>query len=144
MPKAGQVCLPVKYTAISGFFHLYMVYSIQRAGFTESAGVLFILTKSRMHCKGDFIRALSRREDGFNYLAMERCADVAVIAMEKYALDRGLGRPYPHGGWEAPDGAVYKDTPWDIPLVMRGNVRFMPMEAGGLTDYFDGSPIRIF
>ncbi len=87
--------------------------------------------------KGDFIRALSRREEGYNYLAMERCADVAVIAMEKYALDRGLGRPYPQGGWEAPDGTVYKDTPWDIPLVMRGNVRFMPMEAGGLTDYFE-------
>ena len=88
--------------------------------------------------KGDFIRGLSRQEPDYNYLAMERCADVAVIAMEKYAADRRLGRPYPQGGWEAPDGTVYKDTPWDIPLDMRGNVRFMPMEAGGLTDYFEG------
>lgn len=87
--------------------------------------------------KGDFIRGLSRREDGYNYLAMERCADVAVIAMEKYALDRNLGKPYPQGGWEAPDGTVYKDTPWDIPLSMRGNVRFMPMDASSLTEYFD-------
>ena len=45
--------------------------------------------------KGDFIRGLSRQEADYNYLAMERCADVAVIAMEKYAMDRGLGRPYP-------------------------------------------------
>lgn len=88
--------------------------------------------------KGDFIRALSRKEDGYNYLAMERCMDAAVIAMEKYAVDRGLGKPSPQGGWETPQGVVYKDTPWDIPLSMRGNVRFMPLDAQGLTDYFAG------
>ncbi len=86
--------------------------------------------------KGDFVRGLSRQEPDYNYLAMERCADVAVIAMEKYAVDRGLGKPHPQGGWETPEGAVYKDTLWDIPLPMRGNVRFMPMEAQGLTEYF--------
>lgn len=86
--------------------------------------------------KGDFICALSRRESSYNYIALERCADVAVIAMEKYARDRGLGKPHPQGGWETPEGVVYKDTPWDIPLEARGNVRFLPGDAGRLTEYF--------
>lgn len=88
--------------------------------------------------KGDFIRTLSRREDSYNYFAIERSADVTVIAIEKYAQDRGLGRPAPQGGWETPDGTVYKDTPWDIPLRLRGNVRFIPMDAERLTNSFDG------
>ena len=41
--------------------------------------------------KGDFITALSERDTEFNYIALERVADVAVCAVEKYAKQRGLG-----------------------------------------------------
>ena len=33
--------------------------------------------------KGDFITALSERDPDFNYIALERVADVAVCAVEK-------------------------------------------------------------
>lgn len=86
--------------------------------------------------KGEFIRKLSRRDDGYNYIAMERVDDVIVVAAEKYAEDRGLGRLDFHGGWKAPDGTVYDGVRWDIPMEQRGNVRFMNRDASHLGEYF--------
>ncbi len=80
--------------------------------------------------KGDFIASLSEKESDCNYIALERIADVAVVAVEKYARRRGLGDMAPNGGWLAPDGAVYKGgAVRDIPLEMRGNVRFLVADA---------------
>lgn len=86
--------------------------------------------------KGDFICQLSERDADYNYLAMERVQDVCVAATEKYAKRRGLGELDYHGGWRAPDGTVYKGEAWDIPMEMRGNVRFLPLDASKLEEYF--------
>ena len=81
--------------------------------------------------KGDFITALSERDAGYNYIALERISDVAVCAVEKYAKRRGLGSLAPNGGWLAPDGGLYRDgAVWEIPEALRGNVRFLVGEAG--------------
>ena len=48
--------------------------------------------------KGDFVRQLSERDSGYNYIAMEKIDDVIVIAAEKYAASRGLGSLAPNGG----------------------------------------------
>ena len=74
--------------------------------------------------KGDFVKEISKTEPDFNYIAVERISDVALMAIEKYASDRGLGKLSDHGEWIAPDGRVYKGEKWDIPLSSRGNVRF--------------------
>ena len=87
--------------------------------------------------KGDFICALSKKEPDYNYIAMERVDDVIVVAAEKYAASRGLGCLDSHGGWKTPDGTVYKGERWDIPMDMRGNVRFMNCDANGLCDIFE-------
>ncbi len=80
--------------------------------------------------KGDYVTKLSERDTEFNYIALERVADVAVCAIEKYAKQRGLGGMGVHGGWLTPDGELYKDgNVWDIPNDMRGNVRFIVGEA---------------
>lgn len=80
--------------------------------------------------KGDFIAKLSVRDADFNYIAVEKVADVSVCAAEKYARSRGLGDMAPNGGWKAPDGTVYKNgDSWDIPLSVRGNVRFVIGDA---------------
>lgn len=80
--------------------------------------------------KGEFIRALSRRDKDYNYIALERVRDVIVAAAEKYAQDRGLGCLDFNGGWRAPDGNVYKGgRVWDIPMEARGNVRFFYADA---------------
>lgn len=86
--------------------------------------------------KGEFIRRLSKRDDGYNYIAVERVDDVIVVAAEKYAEDRGLGTLDYHGGWRAPDGTVYDGVRWDIPMEERGNVRFMNCDAAGLCECF--------
>lgn len=86
--------------------------------------------------KGEFIRRLSRRDADYNYIAMERVDDVIVVAAEKYAEDRGLGRLDYHGGWRTPDGTVYDGVRWDIPLEDRGTVRFMNRDASHLDEYF--------
>ena len=86
--------------------------------------------------KGDFICQLSKRDTEYNYLAMERVEDVCVAATEKYARGRGLGDLDHHGGWKTPDGEIYKGEAWDIPMEMRGNVRFMPLDASKLEEYF--------
>lgn len=92
--------------------------------------------------KGDFICALSARDAEYNYFAMEKISDVIVVAAEKYATSRGLGKLSPHGFWQGPDGHVYDGGEhWDIPLEMRGNVRFIPGDAGELEKMFSGACI---
>ncbi len=87
--------------------------------------------------KGDFICELSKRDNDFNYFAMEKVNDVIVVAAEKYATSRGLGGLSPHGDWQGPDGHIYENgETWDIPVEMRGNVRFIPGDAGDLTKMF--------
>ena len=82
--------------------------------------------------KGDFIARLSLEKPECNYIALERIADVAVVAVEKYARSRGLGDMAPNGGWRAPDGSLYKGGAiWDIPEEQRGNVRFAVADANG-------------
>ena len=91
--------------------------------------------------KGGFIRGISKAEPEYNYIAMEKISDVIVLAAERYAEDRGLGRLDPHGGWEAPDGKVYRGgEPYDIPEELRGNVRFVIGDASDLlTAFLPGS-----
>ncbi len=87
--------------------------------------------------KGDFICQLSRRDPDYNYFAMEKVSDVIVVAAEKYASSRGLGGLSPHGLWTDPDGRVYsEDERWDIPVDMRGNVRFITGDAESLEELF--------
>lgn len=89
--------------------------------------------------KGDFITALSARDTDYNYYAMELVDDVLVAAVEKYASSRGLGKLGTHGGWEAPDGTLYREE-WDIPMDARGNVRFISGDAKTLAEVFpDGT-----
>ncbi len=87
--------------------------------------------------KGEFICTLSEREPSFNYFAMEKIDDVLVVAMEKYAARRGLGHLGVHGGWDAPDGRNYGGGDvWNIPMEMRGNVRFLSGDAKSLPELF--------
>lgn len=86
--------------------------------------------------KGDFICGLAARDTEYNYLAIERVLDVCVAACEKYAESRGLGCLDYHGGWKSPDGTIYKGEAWDIPMEMRGNVRFMPVDASKIDEFF--------
>ncbi len=80
--------------------------------------------------KGEFITRLSERCAENNYIALEKVADVAVCAVEKYASYRGLGKLGANGGWLTPDGELYKNgDSWDIPAALRGNVRFLVAEA---------------
>ncbi len=80
--------------------------------------------------KGEFITKLSERDTMYNYIALERVADVAVCAVEKYAKYRNLGCMGANGGWLTPSGELYKDgAVWDIPEELRGNVRFIVSEA---------------
>ena len=82
--------------------------------------------------KGDFIARLSLEKPAYNYIALERISDVAVVAVEKYARSRGLGDMAPNGGWLAPDGMLYKNgAVWEIPAELRGNVRFAVADANG-------------
>jgi len=83
--------------------------------------------------KGDFITALSERDAMYNYVALERVADVAVCAVEKYAAHRGLGKLGANGGWQTPTGELYKNgAVWEIPMEQRGNVRFIVGEANDI------------
>lgn len=84
--------------------------------------------------KGDFICALAKKEPDFNYIAVEKVSDVAVVAAEKYASSVGLGGLNGVGAWETPDGKVYNGTAYPIPLEKRGNVRFLCCDAALIAD----------
>jgi tRNA (guanine-N7-)-methyltransferase len=87
--------------------------------------------------KGDFITQLSAREPDFGFYAMEKVDDVLVVAVEKYAVSRNLGKMGPNGGWLTPDGELYRDgAAWDIPMELRGNVRFRGGDAKNLGERF--------
>ena len=92
--------------------------------------------------KGDFICSLSVKEPDYNYFAMEKVSDVIVIAAEKYAVSRGLGCLSPHGLWTGPDGHIYSaDDPWDIPVDLRGNVRFITDDAIDIDTVFGAESV---
>ena len=84
--------------------------------------------------KGDFIREKSVREPEYNYLAIEKVADVCVIAVENYARSRGLGDLAKNGGWEKPNGQVYPlgSDPVEFTMEEKGNVRFIIGDAAQL------------
>lgn len=93
--------------------------------------------------KGDFIKQLSERDGGYNYIAMEKIDDVIVAAAEKYAVSRSLGRLAPNGGWQKPDDeTVPMGETWDIPAELRGNVRFMRADAACLADVFPAESVE--
>ena len=96
--------------------------------------------------KGDFVRQLSERDSGYNYIAMEKIDDVIVIAAEKYAASRGLGSLAPNGGWKKWDGeTVPMGERVLIPDGMRGNVRFMRADAADIGKIFpEGSVDSVY
>ncbi|MBQ4042860.1 MAG: tRNA (guanosine(46)-N7)-methyltransferase TrmB [Clostridia bacterium] len=111
------------------------------AVFGENPSILFgreLPLRLEIGCgKGDFVTQLSQREPDYGYFAMEKVDDVLVVAVEKYAVSRGLGKMGPNGGWLTPDGELYRDgAAWDIPMEMRGNVRFLGGDAKNLTQIF--------
>lgn len=81
--------------------------------------------------KGDFIREKSKAENNFNYLAIEKIADVCVVAVEKYAQSRNLGSLAPNGGWKKSDSTIVPlgSTPVDFSGEDLGNVRFAVGDA---------------
>ena len=85
-----------------------------------------------------FVRDISKIEPDYNYIAVERIGDVALMAIEKYAADRGLGSLSDHGEWISPDGTVYNGERWDIPIGSRGNVRFFVGSAEKLLPTLPG------
>ncbi len=89
--------------------------------------------------KGDFITGISEKEPDFNYIAVERIPDVALIALEKYAGKKGLGKLGEHGEWICPDGTALKGEEWDVPCEMRGNVRFFIGAAESFLPYAPSS-----
>lgn len=118
---------------------------VQKADFSEKKK---IFDKERPLCleigcgKGDFIRKLSKRDTEFNYVAMEKVSDVAVVACEKYAADRGLGALSPHGEWQTPDGHLFDGVECDFPVEERGNVRFMVEDASVIDEIFPEGSIE--
>ena len=74
--------------------------------------------------KGDFVTGMAGLYPDFNYIAVERVSDVALLAVEKYAKSRHLGYLGDHGEWITPDGVALKGDTWRIPLEDAGNVRF--------------------
>ena len=94
--------------------------------------------------KGDFVRQLSVKEPAYNYLAIEKISDVAVVAAEKYAVSRGLGEKAPNGGWMRADGTVtaYGDGKVNFTLEERGNVRFLVGDAKQLLEAMPDSSVE--
>ncbi|MBQ8163741.1 MAG: tRNA (guanosine(46)-N7)-methyltransferase TrmB [Clostridia bacterium] len=93
--------------------------------------------------KGDFIRGKSQAEPDYNYLAIEKIADVCTVATEKYAVSRGLGELYLNGGWKKYDGTVYRygDGAVEFTDEEKGNVRFAIGDAAKLLCEFPESSI---
>ena len=80
--------------------------------------------------KGDFVCGKSEQESEYNYLAIEKIADVCTLAVENYAVKKGLGSLAPNGGWQKPNGEIYRlgeVVPFDGEEL--GNVRFMVGDA---------------
>ena len=80
--------------------------------------------------KGDFVCGKSEQESEYNYLAIEKIADVCTLAVENYAVKMGLGALAPNGGWQKPSGEIYKlgeVVPFESEEL--GNVRFMVGDA---------------
>lgn len=97
--------------------------------------------------KGDFIRGKSLQEPEYNYLAIEKIADVCTVATEKYAASRGLGALAPNGGWQKADGTVYPlgGDAVDFSDCDKGNVRFAVGDASViLADLPDNSVDAIY
>ena len=94
--------------------------------------------------KGDFICAKSKAEPGYNYLAIEKMSDVIVVAAEKYANDRNIGRLAPNGGFERPDGKIYEygSVIDDLTKEEMGNVRFVVGDAKVALESFDDSSVE--
>ena len=87
--------------------------------------------------KGDFVCGKSKQEPEFNYLAIEKIADVCTLAVENYAVSRGLGALAPNGGWQTPDGEIYplgESIKFDKKLI--GNVRFAIGDAKEMLCFF--------
>ena len=91
--------------------------------------------------KGDFVCGMSMQAPDFNYIALERVDDVILAAAEKYAYARVLGSLDPHGRWIGADGAAYDGERCEIPLDMRGNVRFLRGDARIIVPLFPESSI---
>ncbi len=97
--------------------------------------------------KGDFVRGKSLQEKDYNYLAIEKIADVCVLATENYATSRGLGTLAPNGGWITPDGTKYPLGGQSVPFTAeeKGNVRFTVGDASQiLADFPDNSVDAIY
>lgn len=97
--------------------------------------------------KGDFVRGKSIQEKDYNYLAIEKIADVCTLAVENYATSRGLGGLAPNGGWLTPDGTRYPLGGDSVPFTdeQRGNVRFTVGDASQiLCDFPDNSVDAIY
>ena len=115
--------------------------------FTESPNEFYSEVKPlrvEIGCgKGDFIRGKSVKEPDYNYLAIEKIADVCVLAVENYAVSRGLGKLASNGGWETPDGTVYPLGSDCVPFKNeeRGNVRFTVGDAKELLASFPDSSV---
>ena len=94
--------------------------------------------------KGDFVRQLSVKEPNYNYLAIEKISDVAIVAAEKYAISRGLGDKAPNGGWVRADGSVtaYGEGKVELTLEERGNVRFLVGDAKQLLESMPDSSVE--
>ncbi len=80
--------------------------------------------------KGDFVCGKSVQEPDYNYLAIEKIADVCTLAVENYAEGKGLGALAPNGGWQKNNGEIYSlgdVCPFEKNEL--GNVRFMVGDA---------------
>ncbi len=93
--------------------------------------------------KGDFIKEKSKADKDYNYLAIEKIADVCVVAVEKYAQSRGLGCLAPNGGWKKSDSIIVPlgSSPVDFSGDDLGNVRFAVGDAAEMLSKLPDSSI---
>lgn len=96
--------------------------------------------------KGDFVCGKSKQEPDYNYLAIEKIADVCTLATENYAIQRGLGDLAPNGGWKRADGKVFPlGEVVEFEKNQLGNVRFTVGDAKELLSCFpDNSADAIY
>lgn len=92
--------------------------------------------------KGDFVCGKSLQEPDYNYLAIEKIADVCTLATENYAVNRGLGSLAPNGGWQTTDGKIYQlGEVVELEKSQLGNVRFSVGDAKEMLCYFPDSSV---